>query len=308
MMRAIAPIVAACLTIFTFGPARAADPTADELITRGLELRRQAKPEQALEMFQRAHAISPSQRTLGQMGLVETSLEHWMDAEAHLTAAAATPGDPWVKKNHAFLDQALGVCRGHIGELVVTGPAGTDVAVDGKHVGTLPATQPVRLVEGNTVVAANNTGFKDFSKTVAIAGGAKTSLAIVLDPVDKRPAIALSAPAPLPPPPPAPSLAAPEPSRSGWKTATGVGMVAAGAGLIAWGVVWIAIDGDDACATTGPACLSVRDTKTAGWILTAMGAAAAAGGTVLLVTGRHRDGASVALGATPTSLSLSGRF
>jgi hypothetical protein len=250
-MRAIA-LTAACLIVFALGTARAADPTAGELITRGLELRRQSKPEQALEMFQRAHAISPSQRTLGQMGLVETSLEHWMDAETHLMAAAATSGDPWVRKNRAFLDQALVVCRGHIGELVVTGPDGTDVAVDGKHVGTLPAIPPVRLVEGNAVVTANSGGFMDFSKTVAIAGGAKTSLAIVLDPVDKRPAIALSAPAPLPPPP-APSLAAPEPSRSGWKTATGVGMVAAGAGLIAWGAIWIAIDGDDACATGGPA-------------------------------------------------------
>jgi hypothetical protein len=307
-MRAIAPAVAACLMIFGLGPARAADPTADELITRGLELRRQAKPEQALEMFQRAHAISPSQRTLGQMGLVETSLEHWMDAETHLAAAAATPLDPWVRKNRAFLDQALGVCRGHIGELVVTGPDGTDVAIDGKHVGTLPAIQPLRLVEGNTVVTANNAGFKDFSKTVTIAGGSKTSLAIVLDPVEKRPAIAISAPAPLPAPPPSPPLAASEPPRSGWKTATGVGMVAAGAGLVAWGITWIAIDGDDACATGGPACVTVRDTKTAGWILTAVGAAAAAGGTVLLVTGRRRDSASVAFGATPTSLSLSGRF
>jgi hypothetical protein len=308
-MRAIAPTAVACLIIFTIGPARAADPTADELITHGLELRRQAKPEQALEMFQRAHAISPSQRTLGQMGLVETSLERWMDAETHLAAAAATPGDPWVRKNRSFLDQALGVCRSHIGELVVTGPDGTDVAVDGKHVGTLPALQPVRLVEGNTVVTANNVGFKDFSKTVAITGGAKTSLAIVLDPVDRRPVIALSAPVPLPaPPPPSPLLAAPEPSRSGWKTATGVGLVAAGAGLVAWGVIWIAIDGEDACATGGPACVTVRDTKTAGWILTAVGAAAAAGGTVLLVSGRHHDGAGVAFGATPTSLSLSGRF
>jgi hypothetical protein len=308
MMRAIAPTVAASLITFALGPARAADPTADELITRGLELRRQAKPEKALEMFQRAHTISPSQRTLGQMGLVETSLEHWMDAETHLAAAAATPEDTWVKKNRAFLDQALRVCRGHIGELVVTGPEGTDVAVDGKHVGTLPAIQALRLVEGNTVVTANNIGFKDFSKTVAIVGGSKTSLAIVLDPVENRPAIALSAPAPLPAPSPSTPLVTGEPSGSGWRTPTGVGMVAAGAGLVAWGVIWIAIDGDDACPTAGPACVTVRDTKTGGWILTAVGAAAAAGGTVLLVTGRHRDGASVAFGATPTSLSFSGRF
>ena len=169
-------LVTACLlSIVICGVGRAAEPGADELITRGLELRRQAKPEQALEMFQRAHALAPSPRTFGQMGLVEASLEHWLDAETHLTGSLATPDDPWVRKNRAFLDQALKVSRGHIGELVVTGPAGTDVAVDGRHVGTLPAVQPVKLVQGNAVVTANSAGFNDFSKTVVIEGGARTS-------------------------------------------------------------------------------------------------------------------------------------
>lgn len=296
------------LLFFTGGRARAADQSVDELIARGLELRREAKPVEALEMFQRAHAMSPSPRTAGQLGLVETSLEHWMDADTHLRTAVSTPDDPWVKKNRAFLDQALGVCGGHIGELVVTGPDGTDVAVDGKHVGTLPAMQPLRLVEGNAVVMANNAGFKDFSKTVTIAGGAKIALAIVLDPVEKRPAVALSAPVPTPAPAPGPSLAVENHPRSRTKTVVGTGLVAAGAGLLAWGVVWIAIDGNDTCATTGASCLTVRDTKTGGWILTAAGAAAAVGGTVLFLTGRHGDGSNVALSATPTSLLLRARF
>ena len=86
-------LVTACLlSIVICGVARAAEPGADELITRGLELRRQAKPEQALEMFQRAHALAPSPRTLGQMGLVEASLEHWLDAETHLTAISRDAG------------------------------------------------------------------------------------------------------------------------------------------------------------------------------------------------------------------------
>ena len=192
-------LVTACsLSIVICGVGRAAEPGADELITRGLELRRQEKPAQALEMFQRAHALGPSPRTLGQMGLVETSLEHWLDAETHLAASLAVPDDAWVRKNRTFLDQALKVSRSRIGELVITGPAGTDVAVDGRHVGTLPAVQPVKLVQGNAVVTANGAGFNDFSKTVAVQGGAKTSLAIVLDPVEKRPAVALSTPVPLP--------------------------------------------------------------------------------------------------------------
>src|SRR5262245_4053496 len=123
--------------------ALAAQPNADDLIARGLELRRASRPGEALEMFQRAHALAPSPRTLGQMGLVETSLERWLDAETHLTTSLATPDDAWVKKNRGFLGQALRVSRGHIGELTVTGPAATDIAIDGRHVGALPALQPL---------------------------------------------------------------------------------------------------------------------------------------------------------------------
>jgi hypothetical protein len=301
-------LVTACLlSIVICGVGRAAEPGPDELIGRGLELRRQAKPQQALEMFQRAHALAPSPRTLGQMGLVEASLEHWLDAETHLAGSLAMPNDDWVRKNRTFLDQALKISRSHIGELGITGPSGTDVAVDGKHVGTLPAVQAVKLVQGNAVVTANGAGFNDFSKTVVIEGGAKTSLAIVLDPVEKRPAVALAAPVPLP------SSSPPLPSKSEhrgppWKTVTGTGLVAAGAGLLAWGIIWVSVDRNDDCPMSGAACNKVYDTKTAGWVLTAGGAALAAAGTGLLVWGRRSEGPHVAFGVTPTSLQLHGRF
>src|SRR6476646_1428225 len=121
----LAVVLLATFVALTARIARAAEPTAEQLIVRGLELRRAAKAGEALEMFQRAHALAPSPRTLGQMGLVETSLEHWLDAETHLTAALATPNETWARKNRGFLDQALKVCRRHIGELVVSGPVGT---------------------------------------------------------------------------------------------------------------------------------------------------------------------------------------
>jgi len=313
MPRTVAVTAAILVTVIVASrPARAAEPTADELVARGLELRRQAKPEEALEMFRRAHALAPSPRTVGQMGLVEASLEHWLEADAHLTASLATPDDGWVKKNRAFLDQALAVSRGHIGELVITGPPATDVAVDGKPGGTLPAIAPIRLVEGDAAVTASGAGFKEFSKTVKITGGARVSLAIVLDPIDKRPAVALAAPAPLPASssaaPVAPSPAAGEPDRRAWRTWTGAGLIAAGAGLATWGAVWIAIDGNDRCTNPGPACATVYDSRTAGWILAAGGAAAAAAGTIVLFT-RHRDEAvNVGIAATPASLQLRGQF
>src|SRR3954471_22202454 len=157
-MRSMVALVMGFVTT-TAGVARAADPTADDLIVRGLELRRAANPGEALEMFQHAHALAPSPRTLGQMGLVETSLERWIDAEAHVTTALMTPGNLWVRKNRMFLDQALMLCRDHIGELVVTGPNGTDVAIDNIRLGTLPFVQRARLAEGRAIVTANNAGF-----------------------------------------------------------------------------------------------------------------------------------------------------
>jgi hypothetical protein len=310
-MRSVVVLLAAYLAL-TAGIALAAEPTAGDLIVRGLELRRAAKPGEALEMFQRAHALAPSPRTLGQMGLVETSLERWLEAEAHVTAALGTPDEMWVRKNRAFLDQALKICRGHIGALVVTGPIGTDVAIDGRRVGTLPLIRPVRLVEGSAIVTASSAGFKDFSKTVRIAGGAKVSVAIVLDPVEKRSSVAVAAPVPLPAqePPifPVPIIAATEPSARSWKTPVGVGLVAAGAGLMAWGITWMAVDHNDACPLGGPACDNVYDTGTKGRLLTAGGVAAVGAGAALLYLGHRSTDASLALDLTPSSVALHGRF
>ena len=93
-------LLIAIVILCVSGVARADDrATADAMIARGLELRREGKPDEALEQFQRAHALAPSARTLGQMGIVEGTLKHWTDAEDHLTAALALSNDAWVKKN-----------------------------------------------------------------------------------------------------------------------------------------------------------------------------------------------------------------
>ena len=101
-------------------------------------------------MFRRAHALAPSARTFGQMGLVETSLKRWVDAETHLAMSLSNPDDGWVDKNRTFLDEALAICRQHVGELVVSGPAGAEVFVgrqlrrDASHRSRLSAWQKAR--------------------------------------------------------------------------------------------------------------------------------------------------------------------
>jgi len=85
----------------------------------------------------------------------------------------------------------------------------------------------------------------------------------------------------------------------------GVGLIAAGAGLLACGITWIAVDGTDDCPRGGPACRDVHDTGSAGWLVTAGGAAAAGAGALLVIVGQS---ARVAVDVAPSSVSLRGRF
>jgi hypothetical protein len=134
----------------------------------------------------------------------------------------------------------------------------------------------------------------------------------VLDPIERRASVAVAAPVPLtaPAPPVAavPAIVEVEPSARSWKTPAGVGLVAAGAGLIAWGLTWVAVDHGDNCPSGGPACNDVYDTATKGRLLTAGGVAAAGAGAVLLYLGHRSADDRLAFDLTPSSVSLRGHF
>jgi hypothetical protein len=290
--------------------AMAAEPSADALIERGLGLRRDGKPDQALELFRQAHAIAPSPRTFGQMGLVETSLGRWVDGENHLSVSLANPDDPWVAKNRAFLDEALGLCRKHVGDLIVSGPSGAEVFVGGQSVGTLPAVPALRLAEGTITVSASAPGSTPFEQTVTIRPGARSLMAIALTPIPAPPAVVAPLPAPA-----APAVLAVGPtshseaSPGSWHTWAGISLTAAGVAALGWGIVWIAVDGNVVGVNTaGDGATTQYNTKTPGWILAGAGAAAVAGGAAIFFTGNHKNDPSVALGLTPSSLLLEGRF
>jgi hypothetical protein len=242
------------------------------------------------------------------MGLAEASLQRWVDADTHLRTALLVSTDPWVQKNRGFLDDALRVTNQHVGELIVTGPAGTAVSVAGKPAGILPAIPPLRLAAGPVAITAASGGFKDFAKTVTISGGASASLAIALDPIPAPPPVAAPVVASPPPgalaPPSLRSTPAPEGRRPAWRAWTGATLGLAGAGALAWGITWLAVDGKDACASCG----TVYDTRKPGWILTGAGAAALAVGAIVLLTGSEASDSSVALGFGPGSALLRGRF
>jgi hypothetical protein len=70
---------------------------AEALIEQGVKARISDRPGDALDLFRKAHALSPTARTLAQMGLAECSLRRWLEAETHLTAALAEHDTPWIE-------------------------------------------------------------------------------------------------------------------------------------------------------------------------------------------------------------------
>lgn len=275
--------------------AHGADQDPDVLIKLGLELRRAGKSEEALELFRRAHDAAPCPRTLGQMGLVESSLQLWIEADSHLTASLATPDDAWVHKNRRFLDQAVVRAREHVGELMITGPPGAKIAVAGKSIGALPLLAPIRIAEGDVAVNASSDGSKPYAVDVSIKGGARAAISIVFEPID----LAL----PLPPEQAQPFVI----SASAKKTRLGLGASLAAGGLaaLAWGVTWIAIDGYSSC--TG--CQATYDTRTAGLLLVGGGSALALAGGALIFWALHPGGpTNTTVGIANRSVELEARF
>jgi len=148
---------------------RAADQ-ADELIRRGVELRKNGQDAQALEAFRAAYQAQPTPRAQAQMGFAEQALGKWVDAERDVKAALENPKDPWIAKNTKTLRAALETVQQHLGNLQVLGsPRGARVKVDERDVGTVPFETPVRVKAGEIV--------KQVAAIVGGSGGGKPDYA-----------------------------------------------------------------------------------------------------------------------------------
>jgi hypothetical protein len=279
----------------TSAAVASAPPSADALIEQGIALRQKHQFLDALELFQRAHAAAPSAKTLAQIGLTEGSLKRWVDAETHLSGALDAHDTPWIDnaKNREAISQALTLVRTHVGLVSVVGPAGADIAIAGAAIGRLPLPGPIHVAEGRVRFEGSGDGRESASVLVLVPGGHELTvhLNLPLLPVSvahrDAPPVALEVTAP---PPAQPSLLETTPEVSSWKTWTGGGLLAVSAGLIATGIVWVAMDGRDTCnPPPGDRCLRVYDTKTQGLVTGAAGVVAGAAGGILVWQGHHCD-------------------
>jgi hypothetical protein len=164
-------------------PAAAAGPgQAEELIRRGNELRQRGSDTRALPFFQQAYELSPTPRTAAQLGLVEMALGYQLDSERHLAEALASPHDLWIRKNRTVLEESISRVRQAIGEIMISGPAGAEVLVNGKAAGRLPLADPVRLGEGPNTVEVRALGFVPGRRSITVMGGKRERLVFDLQP------------------------------------------------------------------------------------------------------------------------------
>ncbi len=312
----------------------------DDLQRRGLALREQGRPAEALELFRQAQARQPEPRTLARMGLAEAELARWVDAETHLTAALADRHDRWIRHNHRDLEAELESVRAHLGHLEVTSTVqGARLSINGAEPLPLPLSAPLRVsdVPLNLEVSAAGCESVRRSVTVAARGTERLALAPVCRPtappiaepvvaVQPPPTVVVTPPPVAPPPPLTVTPAAPAATpgnglRIGAWAAWGGAVVLAGVGvgtMVAGGAAASRWNDDTRCLRPGQSreslCAGDRDAAES------MGTAATVGfvgagvlavtGTVLwILSGRssERPAAAQALRCAPSFVSPSVR-
>jgi hypothetical protein len=163
-------------------PALAASETEDELINRGVKLRKAGNDQEAADVFAQAHDRFHTPRAAAQRALAEQALGRWEDAEAHLTEGLRAENDPWIKRNLDTLTRAMTVIKGHLARVEILGePTGAEIFVNGRAAGRLPLAGAVSTSAGEVDVEARASGFKREVRKLTLVGGQYQRLVIRLE-------------------------------------------------------------------------------------------------------------------------------
>jgi hypothetical protein len=176
------------------------EPTdRDSLIDKGLQLRREHRDSEALEVFKRTVKAYPSPRARAQVALAEQALGQWVAAERDLRDALRATDDPWIKSHKAALQGALEALAKHLGTLVLkANVTPTEVFLDDVFVGELPM-ETLRVPAGQVRIDLRSKGYERATRTVDVAAESTVTEEFNLVP-DPPPA---AAPAPTVAPQPA---------------------------------------------------------------------------------------------------------
>jgi hypothetical protein len=235
-------------SILVAGPVVAQTPaereTAIGLIAEGAKLYDAGKFAEALAKFEVAYKVVPSQKIRFNMALALSGLNRDAEAaenyRAFLNDVPGAPADARATATAALakLDKTLGTIE------IAAEPAGTQIAVRGRPVGTAPLAASVFVSPGVVEVIGAKAGFEPRREVVTVAAGKKLRLELrLMAPpaviTEAKPAELPARPAAVPSPAtarPAPATLleqpAPAPAASGSRTGKILGGVALGAGAL----------------------------------------------------------------------------
>lgn len=255
--RAVAAIALALIVAGVPLSARAED-TDDAQTKRALQLRREGRDAEALDLFRRAYGASPTPRNLAQIALAEQALGRWVDAERDLVQALASADDAWIARTRATLERSLAAIREHLGSLDVTGGVpGAEVWVNGARAGVLPLDAPLRIEAGSVVVEVRATGYTSVRRVTSVEPGGTAREPITLVPIAPPSTESPATPPPtVTPPVVPPPVAPPAPDRllrGASYVAFGVGALGVGAGVY-FGIRTLAVKSDRDASCGASSC------------------------------------------------------
>jgi hypothetical protein len=142
---------------------------AQVLLKEGTAMFDGGDAEGALARFEAAYQLYPSPKLQFDIGQADRELGRPADAIAAFERFLALTRDP-APDLVSEAKSAIADLRSRVGQLNVKGgPAGADVAIDGKPVGKLPLARPVLVAPGRHVVRVQQAGYAPVTVTVSQA-------------------------------------------------------------------------------------------------------------------------------------------
>jgi hypothetical protein len=140
------------------------------LVDQGIELRRQGKDAEALNVFKQAVLLQPdSVRALIHVATCYQAVGDWVSADTHLRRALEHTADPYIERHREALENAHRVIADRLGMLEVGGgPAGAIVLLNGQRMGQLPLSEPIRATVGDYLLEVKMPGHYPTSRPVSI--------------------------------------------------------------------------------------------------------------------------------------------
>ncbi len=210
-------------------------PEVKQLVATAIRLRADGKDREALAALRQAAQLAPgSLRVQVHLSNVYQALGEWLLADEYLRRALASPGHPYVQRHRQALAEARSVIDDHLGKLEVAGePAGAEVLLNGKSIGTLPLSEPVPVTVGSYTLEVRLPGHYTVSRPLSIAARehVRESIRLQPRPLEERSTPALAGPG-------APEQALERPTGRPWLTWTLAGLGAAAAATIAGALIY----------------------------------------------------------------------